>query len=305
MRLEDVIQLVAEHGAARHVKQAGVLLPLTVGALLPGAAHKAMERASAAEQALQQSADRSNVMGKMGAAPSWEDMPESMRGEPSMPGSQAAGNVPTNLQDLMAALGQRMGGFGGAVSSGAQRAGKAMGSAGMRAGKAVGGELGGGFMGSLGQLAGSPLGGVAGGINELIKRKIVGRQFGEQKDPFHIGASKAVESFGGEVGKAGAGLLADIANKAMDAVGHAGDEAARQAILGNLKRTDSVLSQADDATLMESYNTMKRFAPVLSTDKNAVRSFLRQAVMSGSGPDFVSIKMLSDAERSVTGEKKV
>jgi hypothetical protein len=43
----------------------------------------------------------------------------------------------------------------------------------------------------------------------------------------------------------------------------------------------------------------------LSTDKNAVLSFLRQAVMSGSGPDFMAIKLLSDAEKSVNWEKGV
>ena len=65
-----------------------------------------------------------------------------------------------------------------------------------------------------------------------------------------------------------------------------------------------MLSSADDATLMEAYHTMSRFAPVLSTDKNAVRSFLRQAVTSGSGPDFMSIKLVADAERAVTGPKE-
>jgi hypothetical protein len=166
-----------------------------------------------------------------------------------------------------------------------------------------------GMLGSLGQLGGSPIGGVAqgisGGISERIKRMLMGREYGELKDPMHMMGTKAIESFGSEAGKAGIGLLKDIANKAMDAAGHSGDEAAREAIIGNLKRTDSVLSAADDGTLMEAYNTMKRFAPTLSTDKNAVRSFLRQAVMSGSGPDFMAIKLLSDAEKSVNWEKGV
>jgi hypothetical protein len=83
-----------------------------------------------------------------------------------------------------------------------------------------------------------------------------------------------------------------------------GDASAREAIISNLKRTDSVLMNADDKTLMEAYHTMTRFAPVLSTDKNAVRSFLRQAVMSGSGPDYMSIKLLADSERAVTGGDK-
>lgn len=131
----------------------------------------------------------------------------------------------------------------------------------------------------------------------------VGREFGEKKDPLHLGASSAIGAFGKEMGTTGANLLRDIANKAMEAVGQAGDASARQAILGELKRIDPVLADADDKILMESYHTMTRFAPVLSTDKNAVRSFLRQAVMSGTGPDFMSIKHLADSERAVTGGK--
>lgn len=162
-----------------------------------------------------------------------------------------------------------------------------------------------GLMGELGAVGASPLAGIAsgisGGIGESIKRLLIGREFGERKDPLHIGGSAAVTAFGKEMGTTGANLLRDIANKAMEAVGHAGDDAARQAILGDLKSTDSVLAAADDKTLMEAYHTMTRFAPVLSTDKNAVRSFLRQAVMSGSGPDYMSIKLLADSERSITG----
>jgi 4-diphosphocytidyl-2C-methyl-D-erythritol kinase len=41
---------------------------------------------------------------------------------------------------------------------------------------------------------------------------------------------------------------------------------------------------------------MVKFAPTLSKDINAVRSFLREAVMSGSGPSYVTIRSLSDAE---------
>ena len=81
------------------------------------------------------------------------------------------------------------------------------------------------------------------------------------------------------------------------------DAAMRLTVLKQLKAEDPVLSQADDKTITDAYQTMVRFAPVLSTDKNAVRSFLRQAVMSGAGPDYASIKLLADSERSVTGGK--
>ncbi len=137
-----------------------------------------------------------------------------------------------------------------------------------------------------------------------MQKKLFGQELGQRQDALGIGGRKAIESAGSEIGKSSVGLLRDIANKAMEAMGHAGDQSAREAILGDLKRTDSVLANADDATLMEAYHSMTRFAPTLSTDKNAVRSFLRQAVMSGSGPDYMSIKLLADAERAVTGGGK-
>lgn len=266
MRLSDVLTLAAERGMQRRLeKRAGVMLPLAVGAMLPGIVHKALERSHSTETQMNRATDQPF---KTAALPPWLALPLGQAMSPSGP------------------LG---------------RAGAAMGGA----GKAVGGALGTGAKGSLGAIGGAAGGGIAqgisGGIGESIKRMMVGRDFGEKKDPYHMGAGAAVQSFGKEMGTTGANLLRDIANKAMEAAGHAGDASAREAIIGDLKRSDSVLAGADDTTLMEAYHTMTRFAPVLSTDKNAVRSFLRQAVMSGSGPDYMSIKLLADSERAVTG----
>lgn len=266
MRLTDVLLLAARRGASRHVqKRAGVVLPLAVGAMLPGIVDKAIERSRSTESALDHATGR--------------------------PFKGAA--LPIQLAlPLAQAFSQ-----GGPL-------GRVLGAAGRAVG-ATGKALGSGAVGSLGALGGAPGGGIAqgvsGGIGESIKRLMIGREFGEKKDPLHMGASAAVGAFGKEMGTTGANLLRDVANKAMEAAGHAGDEAARQAILGDLKRSDLVLAGADDRVLMEAYHTMARFAPVLSTDKNAVRAFLRQAVMSGTGPDVMSIKMLADSERAVTG----
>lgn len=270
MQLSEVLELAAREGVRRRVeKRAGVMLPLAVGAMIPGIVHKAMHRAHTTEQRLDQ--------------------------EPAPPYKMAA--LPLQLALPLAQLGQKIGPMFGSIGAAAR---SGVGSAGSALGK--------GAMGSLGALGGAAGGGVAqgisGGIGESIKRKLIGRDFGEKKDPFHLGATGAIGAFSKEIGTTGANLLRDIANKAMEAVGHAGDQSARDAIIGDLKRNDPVLAGADDTTLMEAYHTMSRFAPVLSTDKNAVRSFLRQAVTSGSGPDFMSIKLVADAERAVTGEKK-
>lgn len=111
----------------------------------------------------------------------------------------------------------------------------------------------------------------------------------------------AVETLGKSLGEAGADLVKDIASKAIASVGAVGANAARTAIVQGLMADDPILAEADEAKLMEAYHTMVRFAPVLSTDKNAVRSFLRQAVMTGAGPDYAAIKLLADSERAVTG----
>lgn len=249
-------------------KRAGVVLPLAVGAMLPGIARRAIERASSTEQTM----DRASGA-KVAALPPQFALPLAQAMSPSGPGGRAA---------------SAMGGFAGNVGN------RLLG----------GGNKPSGLAGGLGHLGAAPLEGVAsgisGGIGESIKRMLLGREFGERKDPLHLGGSAAISAFGKEMGTTGANLLRDIANKAMETAGHAGDESARQAILGDLKRTDPVLASADDKVLMEAYHTMARFAPVLSTDKNAVRSFLRQAVMSGSGPDYMSIKLIADSERSVT-----
>lgn len=117
-------------------------------------------------------------------------------------------------------------------------------------------------------------------------------------------AGGALAAFGKELGTMGANLLRDIASKAQSAVGSIGENAARKAIIDQIKKEDPVLAQAEDKTLMEAYHTMVRFAPTLSTDKNAVKNFLRHAVMSGSGPDFIAIKLLADTERAVTDKGK-
>jgi hypothetical protein len=276
VQLSDLLELAVREGVRRRVeKRAGVMLPLAVGAMIPGIVHKALERAHSTERTLDRSAY--NPM-KMAALPPWLALPLAQAMSSRGPVGRAGG-----------AAGRALGGARGAM-------------AGMDASKGPSG-----FKGSLGELGASPIAGVAqgisGGVGRRIDKMFGGQEFGEKKDPFHMGAGAAIQTFGKEMGTTGANLLRDMANKAMEAAGHAGDSSAREAILGDLKRTDPVLANADDKTLMEAYHTMTRFAPVLSTDKNAVRSFLRQAVMSGAGPDFMSIKLLADSERAVTGEK--
>lgn len=213
------------------------------------------------------------------------------------------------LRGLNAAQGQRANGSLGkhAAQMTFPGFGQGIGGAMRQVGSTAGQDALSGFGKSVGGVAGLPLGilatGLGGALGDKLKGALTPKSFGEKKDPLHMMASSAASSFGGALGSLGVDLLKDMAAKAMSAAGSVGDDAARTAILRQLKSEDMVLSQADDKVLMEAFHTMTRFAPVLSTDKNMVRSFLRQSVMSGAGPDFTTVKLLADSERAVTGDK--
>jgi hypothetical protein len=172
----------------------------------------------------------------------------------------------------------------------------------------AGQQAAGGFGKSIGGLGGLPLGilaaGLTGGLSGRIEDALTPKGFGDRKDPLGLAGAAAAKAFGSALGAAGVDLLKDMADKAMAAAGSVGDDAARNAILQQLKREDPVLSGAPDKTLMEAFHTMTKVAPFLSKDKNAVRSFLRMAATSGGGLDFNTIKLLAEAERAVTGKRE-
>jgi hypothetical protein len=72
-------------------------------------------------------------------------------------------------------------------------------------------------------------------------------------------------------------------------------------ILKHLMADDPIISRANPTRVMEAYISFKRFAPTLSTDLNATRSYLREALTMGAGPDFSTLANLAKAEQSVAG----
>ena len=53
MQLADILELAAREGVRRYVeKRAGIVMPLAVGAMLPGIVHNALEREHSTERAL-------------------------------------------------------------------------------------------------------------------------------------------------------------------------------------------------------------------------------------------------------------
>ena len=63
--------------------------------------------------------------------------------------------------------------------------------------------------------------------------------------------------------------------------------------------SDPTLAHADPELLADSFRTMCRTAPRLATDKSAVKSFLREVASYGTGPNYVTIKNLAEAEKAV------
>lgn len=109
------------------------------------------------------------------------------------------------------------------------------------------------------------------------------------------GAKEVGKQFGATFGEA----FTHLAQKAVSGIQGMGADKARAALIQTLKMEDPIIKNIPDEKLHEAYGTMTRFAPTLSTDKNAVRSFLREAGVSGGGVSFASIRVLADAERSV------
>ena len=113
-------------------------------------------------------------------------------------------------------------------------------------------------------------------------------------------ATEFAKSVGKETGKKTVGLLGDLLSKALNIPGSIMKGRAQQSIFDQLQQEDEVLSQADPQMLQDAYHTMARFAPTLATDSNAVKTFLRESTLYGTGPNFMNIKQLADAERAVS-----
>lgn len=61
----------------------------------------------------------------------------------------------------------------------------------------------------------------------------------------------------------------------------------------------STFEREQPGQAMQAYQTMARFAPTLSTDKNAVTAFLRNAAMTGGPMDHQMIKGIAEAETAI------
>lgn len=167
---------------------------------------------------------------------------------------------------------------------------------------AIAGAVGKQFLGSAGNMFGG-MNNTTMGIGDTAKYQL-NRKVNPLMDRVRADeqfAGNFFSSLGSESAKQMVGLLKDMAGKAMVRVQNA---PAQHSMIGNLQQSDPMLAKADPETLSNAYHTMANFAPTLSTDENAVRSFLREAVMAGSGPDYATIANLAKAESTLRDTRK-
>lgn len=108
---------------------------------------------------------------------------------------------------------------------------------------------------------------------------------------------------GQESARAGIGVVRQAIGALADAIkGKFYTAPVQQTMLKDIVTNDPIVStfeKEQPGNAAAAYETMKRFAPELSTDKHIVTAFLRNAAMSGGPMDYNMIKGIADAEASI------
>jgi hypothetical protein len=110
-------------------------------------------------------------------------------------------------------------------------------------------------------------------------------------------ANRVVE----ELSKSLTGRALDMFDSSVAGAKERARSPVRRAIMARLAKEDDIISHADPSSMLQAYATMAKFAPTLSTDINAVKSFLRSTAGHDGGVDPLTIKGLAEAENAATG----
>jgi hypothetical protein len=84
------------------------------------------------------------------------------------------------------------------------------------------------------------------------------------------------------------------------------EEPKRRSVFNYVMENDPELREHHEKNpqmIGDAYHTMKEYAPSLLLDANAVKSFLRQSIITGGNIDYVTINMLSQIEKQVQQAK--
>lgn len=161
---------------------------------------------------------------------------------------------------------------------------------------------GGGIPGKMVEQVGAPVMGTLGmRLNRAINPNVTDRVDYEAK-ALEQGAGEFGKGIGSAMAEMAGGMFSGGVNRAQDAI--FGSQQ-RKAILAKLMQQDPVISRTDPEIILKAYHTMKRFAPTLSTDINAVQSFLREAAVHDGAINYNTLGALSkaeaDAQKAIAG----
>lgn len=130
------------------------------------------------------------------------------------------------------------------------------------------------------------------GTSEAVKTKM----------PTLSGIGKWISENKGLIGLTVGGIAAEQAGAAGYHMLRAKiQEREQDRVYAQVVNKDPILSRADANEVSSAFDSMRRVAPTLATDQNAVQSFLRSAIMSSGGVDYNTIKLLAEAENATTG----
>ena len=113
------------------------------------------------------------------------------------------------------------------------------------------------------------------------------------------------KSFGGQLGKdLGEGVTSLVKGIMSSPKNLVIDSHKRKSILEQLRNEDPLIKKIPMKQALEAYHTMVEASPILSKDKNAVKSYLRSVAMAPEGGvDWNTIKGLADTESSLRKAK--
>lgn len=154
---------------------------------------------------------------------------------------------------------------------------------------------------------GKGIGGITSPITDVIGYKLFKKFFPgpEGMVEYTRAPEKALEMAAGTMGKSLGQTAAEGIQQFIGSVIGKNEQIInssprRKMILHQLRQEDDTIKSMPVKTVMEAYHSMSKIAPRLSTDKNAVRSFLRSVAVSPEGGiDWNTMKGLADAEVSV------
>jgi hypothetical protein len=141
------------------------------------------------------------------------------------------------------------------------------------------------------------LGAGAGAAGTLAAQRYMNGTPSASDTPMGQGAGGGV--FGSFIGGIGSSIGKELTSSAWKAGKRAINSGDPDAVFSSTIKQDDMLAGADKKMLSGAFETMRRFAPTLASDPNAVQAFLREAATTGSGVNYNTIKLLAEAERAV------